>query len=106
MIGFAFVDNVYSLYHTDRLHQSNRGLAEDIVRFLHAGLKPADLAVLNGYLQSLPPFPGFKIPSFGLQQNEKATATEQANLFKLLPVALFVLPQVSSVFGPVMQGMP
>lgn len=48
-------------------------------------------------------------PEVALQQkghrSEKATATEQANLFKLLPVALFVLPQVSSVFGPVMQGM-
>ncbi|DBA90690.1 TPA: hypothetical protein ACH3X1_003907 [Trebouxia sp. C0004] len=105
LIGFAYVEDAYGLYYNDRLHQSNRGLAEDQVRFLHAMLKPAELAKLNGYLQSMPSFPGFKVPSFGLMEKEKSTATEQANLFKLLPVALFVLPRVNAVFGLAMQEL-
>lgn len=36
--------------------------------------------------------------------SRKATATELANLFKVLPVALLVVPSLFSTFGEVMQG--
>ena len=36
--------------------------------------------------------------------SRKATATELANLFKVLPVALLAVPSLFATFGEVMQG--
>lgn len=44
------------------------------------------------------------MPSTGLDMSRKATATELANLFKVLPVALLRVPSLFATFGEVMQG--
>lgn len=44
------------------------------------------------------------MPSFGLDMSRKTTATELANLFKVLPVALLVVPALFTTFGEVMEG--
>ena len=61
--------------------------------WLVSELTAQQLATLNSYLATLPSFPGFKAPSFGLATNRKATASEMADLFKLLPVALLAQPE-------------
>ena len=67
-------------------------------------MRPADLTRLNGYIESQPPFPGLKLPSAGLNTSVKATATEFADLFKLLPVAMLAFPGIRAIFFKPVQG--
>ena len=86
------------------MHQSNLGTAQILIRMIQE-YREAHLARLNEYIKSLPKFPGLKLPSFGLTPGEKATATELADLFKVLPVALLLVPALRSKFLHASQGM-
>ncbi|KAL0018413.1 hypothetical protein WJX79_005315 [Trebouxia sp. C0005] len=105
LAGFNFVTNAYATYYPDRLHQSSRGLAETIMGFLQKRLAIRELASLNSYIGLLPGFPAFNVPSAGMDVDKKATASEMADLFKLMPVALLSVPRQFEVFGEVMQEL-
>ena len=62
------------------------------------------LSALNEYVTSLPSYLGVRIPSYGLDTNKNATATERADLFKLLPVALLAFPSAKTLFLQAIQG--
>lgn len=66
--------------------------------------QPRQLAAVNAYIRTLPSLQGWSLPSNGLDMSRKATATELANLFKVLPVALLAVPSLFATFGEVMQG--
>lgn len=83
-----FAHDVFTLYRPDRLHQSNRGVAEELTKIAEAKLRASERVQLNKYIASLAFFQGLKVPSFGMNTSQKATATELAELFKVLPVAL------------------
>lgn len=102
--GFPFVDNVYGLSFTERLHQSNRGTSEHIMRFLEGNCTPEELSAINMYIAQLPSFPGLDLPSKGLAVTKKASATQLANVFKLLPVALLAHQKLLDKFLEPIQG--
>ena len=66
--------------------------------FVQSRCQPWQLAAINLYICALPRFPGWSLPSFGLDMSRKATATELANLFKVLPVALLAVPSLSNLW--------
>lgn len=103
LAGFRYAPDVYRLYYTDRLHQSNMGPAQILTRMIQDHCE-CHLARLNEYINSLPAFPGLKLPSFGLTPGEKATAIEFADLFKVLPVALLLIPALRAKFLHATQG--
>ena len=103
--GFSFVANFYNLYYTDRLHQSDKGLAEGSMAWLQKACSGQELEDINSYVCGLPPFPGFKLPTYGLDKDKPCTATELSNIFRLLPVALLVTSKsVQQVFLEPIQG--
>lgn len=60
------------------------------------------LSQMNEDLKKLPPFPGLRLPSFGLDQKSRCTATQTADLFKVLAVAVLAFPAVAKQFaGPI-----
>lgn len=64
-----------------------------------------ELEDINSYVCGLPPFPGFQVPSYGLDKDKPCTATELSNIFRLLPVALLLTPKsVQKVFLEPIQG--
>ncbi|DBA91818.1 TPA: hypothetical protein ACH3X2_000084 [Trebouxia sp. C0005] len=73
--------------------------------FLQKRLAIRELASLNSYIGLLPGFPAFNLPSAGMDVDKKATASEMADLFKLMPVALLSVPRQFEVFGEVMQEL-
>ena len=105
LANFAHVDDVFTLYYPDRLHQSNRGVAEDLTKIAEAKLQASQRVQLNKYIASLAFFQGLKVPSFGLNTSQKATATELADLFKVLPVALVAFAATRSTILNAMQGV-
>ena len=89
LAGFANTD-CYELICPDTLHQSAKGDIEKLLDMLKAHLSDPDLAAINKQLASVPAFPGYHPPSQGLS-TPKMWATQQAALFKCLPVALLRL---------------
>ncbi len=105
LAGFNFVPDVYQLYYPERLHQSSRGTAEVLADMLQDKLlQIKQLSVLNEYVTSLPSYFGVRIPSYGLDNKKNANATERADLFKLLPVAILAFPSVKAIFLQAIQG--
>ncbi len=102
--GFAGVFNYFDLYYNDRLHASSRGVPENILQWLENALGQTRSAALNAYIAALPGFPGLTLPTHGLAQGEKASATQMANLFKMLPVALLAHDIVQAKFMGPIQG--
>ena len=94
MSGFTFVNNYLELYHTDRLHASDKGLPKDLIKFLHESCSLEEQQKISKYLRSLPSYPGHKHPSFGLDTGRACTASELAGLFKMLPLALLPCVQI------------
>ena len=105
LANFAHVDDVFTLYRPDRLHQSNRGVAEDLTKIAEAKLQASERVQLNKYIASLAFFQGVKVLRFGLNTSQKATATELADLFKVLPVALVAFAATRSTILNAMQGV-
>ncbi|KAL0036462.1 hypothetical protein WJX77_008767 [Trebouxia sp. C0004] len=97
LAGFRFVPNVFDLYFPDRLHQSNLASAQVIIRFIQQ-LFVAEMQAFNDYFKTLSSFPAFNIPSFGLTPDGKATASEYADLFKVLPVAMLAVARARSLY--------
>ncbi len=64
----------------------------------------ARLDQLNAYMKALPSFPGLDFPSFGLSSGQRATASELADLFKLLPVTILAVATLRSTFLYAAQG--
>ena len=91
MDGFTFVNNFFLTYYIDRLHASDKGLPENIMGMLQAACSDEELDAIREYVQSLPSYLAHKYPSQGLDKESPCTATETANLFKLLPVALLLI---------------
>ena len=105
LANFAHVHDVFTLYRPDRLHQSNRGVAEELTKIAEAKLRASERVQLNKYIASLAFFQGLKVPSFGMNTSQKATATELADLFKVLPVALVAFAATRSTILNAMQGV-
>ena len=59
---------------------------------------------MNAYIAALPGLPVLTLPFHGLAQGEKASATQVANLFKVLPVALLAHDIVQAKFMGPIQG--
>lgn len=73
--------------------------------FLQQVCSAEELRQINVYIDGQPRFPGFRIPSFGLDKQRPCTATELANLFRLLPVALLLTSKsIQNVFLEPVQG--
>ncbi|DBA92041.1 TPA: hypothetical protein ACH3X2_003765 [Trebouxia sp. C0005] len=100
LAGFNLVPDVYELYYPDRLHQSNKGTAEVLAEMVQDKvMQTGHLHMLNEYLTCLPSYFGVRIPGFGLDSKKRANATQCADLFKLLPVAILAIPGVKSLFA-------
>ena len=67
-------------------------------------LQMKQLPVLNEYITSLPSYFGVRIPGYGLDTKQSANATERADLFKLLPVAILAFPSIKGTFLQTIQG--
>ena len=102
--GFAGVSNYFDLYYKDRLHASSRGVPENILQWLENALGQTRVATLNAYIAALPGFSGLTLPTHGLAQGEKTSATQMANLFKMLSVALLAHDSVQAKFMGPIQG--
>ena len=59
---------------------------------------------MNEYLKNLPRFPGLRLPSFGFDQTERCTATQTADFFEVLAVAVLAFPAVSKQFAGAISG--
>ena len=74
------------------------------LQWLENALGQTKVVALNAYIAALPGFPGLTLPTHGLAQGEKASATQMANLFKMLPVALLAHDSVQAKFMGPIQG--
>ena len=101
---FPGVANYFDLYYNDRLHSSSRGVPESIMQWVEPAIGKPGVTALNAYIKRLPSYPGLTLPSHGLAEGEKASATQMANLFKMLPVALLAHSHVQAKFMEPMQG--
>lgn len=102
LAGFAFTD-CNSLIKPDSLHQGDKGDTEHILDTLEHKLDEDSKALINERLMQISPFHGLPLPSRGLA-TEKMYASQQAAIFKCLPVALLgmegVLPAALRVVIP------
>lgn len=106
LAGFGFDPNVFGRYLPDRLHSGDLGPAQLVKVMIQQHPDcVARLDQLNDYIKGLPSFPGFNLPSFGLTSGQRATASELADLFKILPVAILAVASLRSTFLPAAQGL-
>ncbi|DBA97003.1 TPA: hypothetical protein ACH3X1_015286 [Trebouxia sp. C0004] len=68
-------------------------------------LQIKQFSVLNEYVTSLPSYFGVRIPSYSLDNKKIANATERADIFKLLPVAVLAFPSVKAIFLQAIQAL-
>lgn len=86
------------------MHASDKGVPEDIMGMLQAACSDEELGAIREYVRSLPSYPAHKYPSQSLDKGSPCTATETANLFKLLPVALLTSKTTQKKFMDPIQG--
>lgn len=90
LAGFAGTD-CYRLIWPDTLHQAHKGDIEHIVDLITAHVDEGTIHTIDQRLLDIPPFPGLDLPSQGLS-TQKMYASQQAAVFRCLPVAILRLP--------------
>ena len=68
------------LGHPDRLHQTNKGIMDHVLKQLRAQLDAAETARVQGELRRTPEYPGLSLPTGGLA-GTNSSATELRALF-------------------------
>lgn len=75
----------------DTLHQGDKGDVEYLLDLLQHHAEEDTIRAVDQRLMMIPPFPGLPMPSRG-KSTQKMYASQQAALFKCLPVVLLRLP--------------
>ncbi len=88
LYGFRFVD-AHDCYHTDAMHQTDKGIFEHLMMIFANNLKNRESVDVTVAAKSLRKCPLLRLPTRGLKNlSVKCTAVEQRDLFKCMPVAL------------------
>ncbi|DBA67881.1 TPA: hypothetical protein ACH3X2_014147 [Trebouxia sp. C0005] len=72
LASFAHVVDVFTLHYPDRLHQSNRSVAEELTKIAEAKSQASECVQLNKYIGSLAFFQGLKEYRFWSEHEEKS----------------------------------
>ena len=97
LYGFRFVD-AHAAYHTDLLHQSDRGVLLTVMEAIARLLSTDEREAVQHHILAVKGFPDLRLPSKGfVDLKAKATATETANLFACLPVTLMGVALVDRI---------
>lgn len=88
LYGFRFVD-AHDAYHTDAMHQTEKGIYEHLMVIFARNLTSGQSADVTAAARSSRKCPLLRLPTRGLKNlSVKCTAVEQGDLFKCMPVAL------------------
>ena len=73
--------DIYELLgHPDRLHQTNKGIMDHVLKQVRAQLSTAETALVDAALRRVPVYPGLSLPTGGLAATN-SSATELRALF-------------------------
>lgn len=106
--GFGGGVDIYELLgHPDRLHQTNKGLMDHLLRQIRGLLTPVETALVDKALACTPNYPALSLPTGGLAATQ-STVTELRSLFICALVALTcahgnaaVIAYISSMAGAI-----
>ena len=90
LYGFNLTD-AHSAYHSDVLHQTDRGVFLYVMEIISGILTCPELSAISAAVLSLKGFPLLSLPSQGFDVKGKVTATETRHLFHVLPVGLLAV---------------
>ena len=91
LYGFNLTD-AHKLYHSDILHQSDKGILETVMRVAASFFATEERKQVDRAIMQLKGFPDLLLPKVGFADlDSKRTATQTGHLFAALPVPLLAL---------------
>ena len=100
LYGFNLTD-AHKLYHTDILHQSDKGILESVMKVTASFFNTQEREQVDEAIMQLKGFPNLNLPKVGFADlDSKRTATQTAHLFASLSVPLLALMGCHAMLVP------